>query len=400
MRSQQQKQQHNDSGLFSSLKSMANDLIGNSPSHHQQHQQHQQHSSQQSVKRSTNVSSTPTTSTPQINTNTNSTTSKTQTLFPSYQTLQTALPQEIERVRSVLQNPNATLSQLEQGDRALDDLVVLLASKLVQLTELKRENSQKLIHKLKQQTGNNNSNVSINSPMSAKSPVSSTSTTNTPQVVKTNSSTPTTETSAANKGFGALANRSTSAKPSTPSSNAPVKTTNVPPKATNPLESMLDWQENEVVVEPPKPQVKEQELFSMDSFDDSFTHSANNTNTVPPPATTTVTMDDDILGFDNGATTTAPAVNSTQSADDILGFETSDKPKEGAFLDELLGTEKNGNQGVMIDFSDEGQKIYQSNQILSMFDKPAESTTASILDADDIPVATTTTVNSVDEFDF
>ncbi|EFC37922.1 hypothetical protein NAEGRDRAFT_53403 [Naegleria gruberi] len=71
-------------------------------------------------------------------------------LFPqSIESLENKLPDQVEKVRKVLDHPKASVNQLESGDRALDDLICLISSQLNVASQLKRDNHQRLVDKLK-----------------------------------------------------------------------------------------------------------------------------------------------------------------------------------------------------------------------------------------------------------
>jgi len=344
--SKQTQQQNNGGGFMSTLKSMVNDITGTPTT---------TNNSQQPIKK---TSSTP---------------SKSSSLFPSLLTLQQNLPQEIQRVSSVLSNPGASLSQLEQGDAALDDLICTLTEHLHQLTEMKRSTGKKLINKLKQ-------NVSTTEVKSPTHPVSNVRPvvepkTQAPSVVVqpvVRATTPTNQ-----GGFGSLANRQ---KPqSSPLvSSQPAVTPSKTTGGSNDLNSLLDWQENEPVNPPSSSQPQQESLIELS---EQVTNSPPINVSVPPPQKESAPGLDEIFA----------------SSDDVK----SDSNQNGSFLDNIVHlSTPTTNNTEMFDFSDAGEKIHQSNQILSMFDnaEPQSVPVAEMEIGFEVPQQQTTP--TVDDFDF
>ncbi|KAG2374999.1 hypothetical protein C9374_010373 [Naegleria lovaniensis] len=361
-------------GLFSSLKSMVNDLTSSSP------QPSQQQSSSQ-VKRPTGSSSS---------------SSASNNLFPSLSVLQNNLPQEIQRVRSVLQGSNASLSQLEQGERALDDLICVLSGQLAELCELRRENSQKLIHRLKQnvsttsanQTATTNQYVppSISQQQSPQTTSKVSNSQTQPPTSKApqstvNKSATTTPQSPQQGGFGTLATRGqkalTTSSTKAPSQSNPSTNNTSRGGQVDSIDSILVWQENEVPVQsesmstPPATSSNIPTAQLLDPFETTVTTTTMSQPSVQAPSTPFA---------DSGIYNAPPGLDSLlqpPSVSDILGGDAiqddSNKQQQTGNdfnLDQILGTKKQEEPvGEMLDFSNEGQKIFQSNQILSMFDK-------------------------------
>lgn len=343
-------------GIFNSLKSMVNDFTGGSSSTPQQHQQQPKKTSSSS-------------------------------LFPSLSVIQTNLPQEIQRVRGVLQNPSVSLNQLEQGERSLDELISVLSGQLAELCEMRRENSQRLITRLKQSSGNTTTNVQQQQqPQTNSVP---------PKQTQPTVKAPTTQKVVTPPGFGALATRSASRSP-----QPQIQASSTAPSSlgVESLDSILIWQENE-----------ESNKEVLSTPNDPFSN--NEPTKVATPVEILPTFEIPLVGATANVSPSQneyhapPGLDSLldePSVSDVISAPEKNTKKDNDFnLDQILGTTTQSEPvGDMLDFSNEGQKALQSNQILSMFDNKDSNSDAVVGATIDMEVQDNTTANKIDDFDF